>query len=215
MRGQSRTEIAQKEPAHGHQWNREGHPCATPREQAQVKSEDRRAKTECQNREEWGHHVPNRRVMEKWKEDRARTSQPAVHCRVEEEALVEQGLRWGAAHNVSSGPVKDDGSRRGTLRTRDCGQSRDAWADGWMGDHSIRRSSKRGPQLWAQQRGRNGRRMWHAVRDTERIGRGRVGMEMLKCSKEAVRRGSDRGTRSCVQKGQWSPQAWTDRANQS
>ena len=29
-------------------------------------------------------------------------------------------------------------------------------------------------------------------------------MEMLRCSKEAARRGSDRtGTRSCVQKGQW------------
>ena len=29
--------------------------------QAQVKSKDRSAKTECQNREEWGHHVPNRK----------------------------------------------------------------------------------------------------------------------------------------------------------
>ena len=28
------------------------------------------------------------------------------------------------AHNASSGPVKDDSSRRRTLRTRDCGQSR-------------------------------------------------------------------------------------------
>ena len=72
-------------------------------------------------------------------EDRARPSQLAVHCLVEEQALVEQGLRWGAdtvmrdneltrnteAHNASSGLVKDDGSRRGTLRTRDCGQNRD------------------------------------------------------------------------------------------
>ena len=43
-------------------------------------------------------------------------------------------------------------------------------------------------------------------------------MEMLRCSnrEEAARRGSDRtGTRSCVQKGQWSPQAWTDRAKHS
>ena len=47
VRGQSRTEIAQKEPAHGYQWNREGHQCATPREQAKVISKDRRAKTEC------------------------------------------------------------------------------------------------------------------------------------------------------------------------
>ena len=48
MRGQSRTSIAQKEPAHGYQWNREGHPYAIPREQAQVESKDRRAKTEYQ-----------------------------------------------------------------------------------------------------------------------------------------------------------------------
>ena len=95
MRGQSRTEIAQKVPAHGYQWNREGHPDAIPREQAQVKSKDRRAKTECQNREEWGHHAPNRRVMETWKEDRAKTSQPAGHCRVEEQAPVEQGSGMG------------------------------------------------------------------------------------------------------------------------
>ena len=36
---------------------------------------------------------------------------------------------------------------------------------------------------------------------------------MLRCSKEATTRGSDRkGMRSCVQKGQRSPQEWTDRA---
>ena len=68
--------------------DREGHQDATPQEQAQVKSEGRRAKTECQNREEWGHHVPNRGGMEKWKEDRARTSQE-VHCWVGEQASVE------------------------------------------------------------------------------------------------------------------------------
>ena len=71
MRGQSRTEIAQKELDHGYQWSREGHPCATPQEQAQVKSEGRRAKIECQHREECGHHVPNRRVMGTSTEDLA------------------------------------------------------------------------------------------------------------------------------------------------
>ena len=41
-------------------------------------------------------------------------------------------------------------------------------------------------------------------------------MGMLRCSKEAARRRSNRtGTRSCVQKVQWSPQAWTDRAKHS
>ena len=33
---------------------------------------------------------PSRRVMGTSTEDRARTSQPEVHCRVEEQALVEQ-----------------------------------------------------------------------------------------------------------------------------
>ena len=78
--------IAQKEPAPGDQWNGEGHPDAIPPGQAQVKSKGRRAKTECQNREEWGHHAPNLRVMETWTEDRAKTSQAAG-----EEAPVETG----------------------------------------------------------------------------------------------------------------------------
>ena len=56
--------------------------------------EGRKAKTECQNREEWGHHVPNRKGMEKWQEGRARTSQPEVHCR-EEQALVEEEAEVG------------------------------------------------------------------------------------------------------------------------
>ena len=86
VRGQSKTEIAQKEPAHGYQWNREGHPCAIPREQAQAKLKDRRAKTECQIRDEWGHHAPNRRVMETSSKDRARTSHLAGRCRVEKQA---------------------------------------------------------------------------------------------------------------------------------
>ena len=60
-----------------------------------MKSKDRRAQNECQNREEWGHHVPNRRVMGTSTEVRARTSQPAVHCQVEEQALVEQGAEVG------------------------------------------------------------------------------------------------------------------------
>ena len=89
-------EIAQKEPAHGCQWSREGHPCVTPQDQAQVKSEGRRAKTECQIPEEWGHHVPNRRVVGTSTEDRARTSQPEVNCRVEEQALVEQEAEVGS-----------------------------------------------------------------------------------------------------------------------
>ena len=35
--GGPETEIAQKEPAHGYQWSRVGHPDATPQEQVQVK----------------------------------------------------------------------------------------------------------------------------------------------------------------------------------
>ena len=90
VRGQSRTEIAQKELAHGYQWNSEGHPDAIPREQVKVKSKDRRAKTECQSREEWSPRP------QPWSDgnldrDNARTSQPAGHCRVEEQAPVEQG----------------------------------------------------------------------------------------------------------------------------
>ena len=64
---------------------------ATPREQARVKLKDRRAKTECRNQEEWGYHAPNHREMETWKEDRAKTNQPAGHCRVEEQVPEEQG----------------------------------------------------------------------------------------------------------------------------
>ena len=74
--------------------------------------------------------------MDTSSEDRARTSQPAGHNWVEEQAPVEQG-RWGTetivrdneltgkaeAHNASSELVKDD-SRGRTVRTRDCGQSR-------------------------------------------------------------------------------------------
>ena len=41
-------------------------------------------------------------------------------------------------------------------------------------------------------------------------------MGMSRCWREAARRGSERtGTRSCVQKGQWSPQEWTDRTKHS
>ena len=111
MRGWSRTEIAQKEPAHGYQWSSEGH---TPQEQAQVKSEGRKAKTECQNREEWGHHVPNRKGMEKWQEGRARTSQPEVHCR-EEQALVEEEAEVGGRH-CREGQRVDRKRRRRTTR---------------------------------------------------------------------------------------------------
>ena len=88
MRGWPRTEIAQKEPAHGHQWTREGHPDATPQEKVQVKLEAEEPRL-SQNREEWGHHVPNRIGMGKWKEDHARTSQQEDHCWVEEQAPVE------------------------------------------------------------------------------------------------------------------------------
>ena len=56
-----------------------------------MKSEDRRAKAECQNREEWVYHASNHREMETWKEDCAKTSQLEVRCRVEEQAPVEQG----------------------------------------------------------------------------------------------------------------------------
>ena len=98
MRGQSRTEIAQKEPAHGFQWNGEGHPYAIPREQAQVKLEDRRAQTECQIREERGHHAPNHGVMETSSKDCARTSHLAGRCRVEKQAPVEQVSEEGDCH---------------------------------------------------------------------------------------------------------------------
>ena len=77
--------------------------------------------------------------METSSKDHARTSHLAGRCRVEEQAPVEQGSEVGTVtvvrdyeltgnaetHNVSSGPVKHDCSRGGTLRTRDCGQSRD------------------------------------------------------------------------------------------
>ena len=110
MRGQSRTEIAQKEPAHGFQWNREGHPDAIPREQAQVKSKNGKAKTECQNREEWGHHAPNRRVMETSSKGRARTRQLVGRCRVEEQTVAvvtDYDLTRNAeTQNASSGLVK-------------------------------------------------------------------------------------------------------------
>ena len=58
------------------------------------KPKDRRAKTECQSREEWGHYVPNT-LTGTSTEDRARTSHPAVRCRVEEKALVEQEAEVG------------------------------------------------------------------------------------------------------------------------
>ena len=48
--------------------------------------------------EEWGHHVPNRRRMEKWKEDRARTSQQEDHCWVEEQAPVEWEAEMTGRH---------------------------------------------------------------------------------------------------------------------
>ena len=147
------------------------------------------------------------------------------------------------AHNASSGPVKDDGSRGRALRTRDCGQSRDVlhgrgrparatdplknpirgrtlgrWVDGRpfhptvIQGFEIRRSTTVGTT-----EGKNGRRIWHVIELSEEFaGSALKTMGMSRCSKEAARRGSDRtGTTSCVQKGQWSPQAWTDRAKHS
>ena len=88
-RGQSKTEIAQKEPAHGYQWK--GHPFVTQRGQAPTNLTDRRAKTGCQSPQEWGQHVFfNRRVMRISTEDRARNSQPEGGYRVEEQAPVER-----------------------------------------------------------------------------------------------------------------------------
>ena len=79
--------MGNKEPAQGYEWNREGHPYAIPQEQDQVKSKDRS--------QEWGHHAPNRGVMETSSKGRARTSHLAGRCRVEEEAPVEQGAEVG------------------------------------------------------------------------------------------------------------------------
>ena len=73
-------------------WKRQGRPCAIQREQAPTKLMDRRAKTQCQSREEWGRHEPNRGAKRTFSEDHARTSHPAGHCRVE--APVEQGSEW-------------------------------------------------------------------------------------------------------------------------
>ena len=75
--------------------------------------------------------------------------------------------------------------------------------------------------MWAQQREKmgGGRGMssgTHRELSEELAGGTLKSMGMPRCSKEAARRGSDRmGTRSCVQKGQWSPQEWTDRADGS
>ena len=49
-------------------------------------------------REEWGHHAPNRSVVETSSEDHARTSHLAGRCRVEGQALVEQGSEVGDCH---------------------------------------------------------------------------------------------------------------------
>ena len=132
MRGQSNTEIAQMVPAHGYQWNREGHPFVIQRGQVPTKIKDRRAKTECQSREEWGHHAPNRKAMETSSKDRARTSHSAGRCRVEGAGAggtrVSGGVTLTAVRdheltgkaetrNASSGLVKQNCSRGGTLRT--------------------------------------------------------------------------------------------------
>ena len=72
--------------------------------------------------------------------------------------------------------------------------------------------------MWAQQR-EDGRGTWHVVKDTERI-ECRICRGSLKWECRGVRRRLEegqtgRGTRSCVQKEQWSPQEWADRAKQS
>ena len=75
--------------------------------------------------------------------------------------------------------------------------------------------------MWAQQRVKmgGGRGMSSGTQRelSEELAEGALkSMGMSRCSKEAARRWSDRtGTRSCVQKGQWSPQEWTDRAKHS
>ena len=71
--------------------------------------------------------------------------------------------------------------------------------------------------MWAQQREKMGGERSGTQRELSELTGGALkSMGMSRCSKEAARRGSDRtGTRSCVQKGQWSPQEWTDRARHS
>ena len=136
-------------------------------------------------------------------------------------------------HNASSGPVKHDCSRGGTLRIRDCGQSRDVL-------HGRGRPARATDPLKNNQGGHSGVRNQEDHRcghnNREEMG-GRRGMSsgtqressaelaggalksmgMSRCSaKEAARRGSDRtGTRSCLQKGQRSPQEWTEWARHS
>ena len=75
--------------------------------------------------------------------------------------------------------------------------------------------------MWAQQKGKMGGGCGipsgtQKELSEELAGGALKSMGMSRCSKEAARRGSDRtGTRSCVQKGHWSPQEWTDRAKHS
>ena len=211
---------------------------------------DRRARTVCQSREEWGRHAPNRRAKRTSSEDRARTSHWAGRCRVEEQAPVEQGSEWGTVtvvrdqeltgkavtRNASSGPVKRDCSRGGTenmrLRAR---QECPAWT--WTNrrnDRNIAEPNQRrnlgqtgewetipsdghsgGPQVWAQQRGKMGGRrgmLSGTLRElSAEFAGGRVEVDGNVEVFEGVRHKRVR-TRSCVQKGQRSPQEWTDRA---
>ena len=114
MRGWSRTEIAQKEPAHGYQWSRDGHPCATPQEQAQVKSEDRRAKIECQNREEWGYHATQ--PKRDGKMERGQCENQSAGDSLSGEALVEQEADVGGRHCREGQRVDRETQKRTTRR---------------------------------------------------------------------------------------------------
>ena len=103
------------------------------------------------------------------------------------------------------------------MRDRRKNEQRVQWACQKRWPQTMRRSSKGsksgGPQLWAQQRGKIGGG-WgmpsgaQTELSDELAGGALKSMKMLRCSKEVARRGLDRtGTRSCEQKGHWSPQA--------
>ena len=86
-----------------------------------MKSKDRRAKTECHNREEWGHHAPQPQ-RDAWTEDRAKTSQLAGRRRVEEQAPGEQGAEEGDRHHHEGRRV--DKKRRSAQRVQWACQTR-------------------------------------------------------------------------------------------
>ena len=192
-----------------------GTPRRDPQEQVFVKLDGKRAKIECQNREEWGQDACG---TGGWNE----------------------GQRFDKKHRNTTEPVKDDVRRRRTQSTRDCGKSRDvlhgsgrtAWTKhtlegpkearglGQTGEQETipcgrhpRISQSWDPQLWAQQRDgkkdvachQGHKENW--VKNWKGTLWKRTRWECWGTRRWLQEGGSDRTeTRFCVQKGQWSPQ---------